>query len=192
MEVVSFYFNGIKKNSELVSKHFKINFEEEVFEEWALNIVKQHILHHLSDSGVLVKSISGIVISNKQTFYISGLKNDIEIKEENIKRYDNDKIQLVELLINDHYSRVVIVDKIFENRKGKTYITDKVNPNAFEVSMSFMKSVVPILRDEVIKIYNIQHNDHIDIKVIWMDIIESDKYKINTCSIDEIETEFRL
>lgn len=193
METVSFYFNGIKNNSELISKYFKIDFkEEEVFEDWTINIVKQHMLHHINDNNVPIESISEVVISNKQILHISGLKNDMDIKEENIKSYDTDKIQIVGLLINKHYSRIAIVDKIFENRKGKTYVTDKLNSNAFEISMKFMKSIIPMLRDEVIDIYKIQYNGYIDIKVIWIDIIKSDKYKINTCNIDEIETEFRL
>ena len=121
-------------------------------------------------NNVKLSSVTEIIVNDTDIIRISGLSDDAtEILESNVVIYNHlNDLQIVRISIDGHYSTWCLLNKIFENRNGETYIKYKDNYNYF------YKEILPLLSIKIFATYSIIDDDNIYIN--WVDAKDAIDY----------------
>lgn len=194
MNTCKIYLNAIEDGSKLITKEITLNtVNANIVDKSLINTIKVYASYQFNTSNISAESIGCIAVLDGFVLllYWDGNKDD-PFNDTAIDCYNTDSVQLMSINIDGYDSRMVIVSKIFKYRNGKTIVTNEDNPDAYDNSMNFFKHIIPLLRDEIIDLYNIQHDGYVDIKIKWMDIISPTDYEVHEVDKNDIEPIFWL
>lgn len=194
MNTCKIYLNAIEDGSKLISREITLNtVDTTIVDKSLINAIKAYASYQFNTSNISAESIGCIAVLDGFVLHLYWDGNgDDPFNDTAIDCYNTNSVQLMSINIDGYDSRMVIVSKIFKYRDGKTIITNEDNDNAYDNSMKFFKHTIPLLRDEIIDLYNIQHNGYVDIKIKWMDIISPTDYEVHEVDKNDIEPIFWL
>lgn len=194
MNTCKIYLNAIEDGSKLISREITLNtVDTTIVDKSLINAIKAYASYQFNTSNISAESIGCIVVLDGFVLHLYWDGNgDDPFNDTAIDCYNTDSVQLVSINIAGYDSRMAIVSKIFKYRDGKTIVTNEDNPDAYDNSMNFFKHIIPLLRDEIIDLYNIQHDGYVDIKIKWMDIISPTDYEVHEVDKNDIEPIFWL
>lgn len=125
------------------------------------------------ENNVKLSSVNRMLVGEDNIIDISRLNDDsMYISEDNVKIYKTKDQHVARISINGHNSRWMLLEKTFEYHDGLTCIANMDNYNIFN------KTILPVYRDEILKIYNITDKD-INIYLEWIDAKDVYHYKEN-------------
>lgn len=194
MNTCKIYLNAIEDSSKLISREITLNtVDTTIVDKSLINTIKAYASYQFNTSNISAESIRCIVVLDGFVLHLYWDGNgDDPFNDTAVDCYDTNSVQLMSINIDGYDSRMVIVSKIFKYRDGKTIITNEDNDNAYDNSMKLFKHTIPLLRDEIIDLYNIQHNGYVDIKIKWMDIVSPTDYEVHEVDKNDIEPIFWL
>nr|DAR69850.1 MAG TPA: hypothetical protein [Bacteriophage sp.] len=194
MNTCKIYLNAIEDGSKLISREITLNtVDTTIVDKSLINAIKAYASYQFNTSNISAESIGCIAVLDGFVLHLYWDGNgDDPFNDTAIDCYNTDSVQLMSINIDGYDSRMVIVSKIFKYRDGKTIITNEDNDNAYDNSMKLFKHTIPLLRDEIIDLYNIQHNGYVDIKIKWIDIISPTDYEVHEVDKNDIEPIFWL
>jgi len=194
MNTCKIYLNAIEDDSKLIKREITLNtIDTTIVNKSLINAIKAYASYQFNTSNISAESIGCIVVLDGFVLHLywDGGEDD-SFNDTAVDCYDANSVQLMSINIGGYDSRMVIVSKIFKYRDGKTIITNEDNPEAYDNSMKLFKHIIPLLRDEIIDLYNIQHDGYVDIKIKWMDIISATDYEVHEVDKNDIEPIFWL
>lgn len=194
MNTCKIYLNAIEDSSKLISREITLNtVDTTIVDKSLINAIKAYASYQFNTSNISAESIGCIAVLDGFVLHLYWDGNgDDPFNDTAVDYYNTNSVQLMSINIDGYDSRMVIVSKIFKYRDGKTIITNEDNDNAYDNSMKLFKHTIPLLRDEIIDLYNIQHDGYVDIKIKWMDIISPTDYEVHEVDKNDIEPIFWL